>query len=192
MSKVNYDTKNVKQLREMLGELGLSDKGDVAQLRIRHERFINLWNSEVDAPKPRSRNTLLREMAQWESAVSKAKPAPKVNSSETWLVSARPRPFSSLNALYRIITEDSSTNSSNRPDLNLKIIRAIGAALARTRSCFRHHPYPVLDSPIYFVSISSVCLYFSLVRNPYFGVCDPFLCNCSAGELGLALPYPFA
>lgn len=64
----------------------MSDKGDVVQLKQRHERFVNLWNSEIDAAKPRSKNVLLREMVEWENARTKAKPTPKVDDPKAWLV----------------------------------------------------------------------------------------------------------
>lgn len=91
ISKVNYDIKTTKQLRELLAEEGLNDKGDVPQLRARHERWVNMWNAEVDAPKPRPRHTLVKDVTEWEQALArtKNKPIPKVENSKAWLETNR-------------------------------------------------------------------------------------------------------
>jgi E3 ubiquitin-protein ligase RAD18 len=64
----------------------LSDKGDASQMRHRHERWVNLWNAEIDAKKPRTKAELLNEMLDWEQARSRGKVAPKVDNSKEWLV----------------------------------------------------------------------------------------------------------
>ncbi|KAG8867100.1 E3 ubiquitin-protein ligase rad18 [Serendipita sp. 405] len=85
LSKVNYDLKSHKQLKELLIEAGLSDKGDIAHWKLKHERWVNLWNAEVDAKQPRMRHNLLREMSEWEKVRLKARPAPKVDDTQSWL-----------------------------------------------------------------------------------------------------------
>ncbi|KAG8809107.1 E3 ubiquitin-protein ligase rad18 [Serendipita sp. 399] len=85
LSKVNYDLKSVKQLKELLVEAGLSDKGDVAHWRLKYERWVNLWNAEVDAKQPRTRHVLLREMSEWEKVRLKARPPPKVDNAQSWM-----------------------------------------------------------------------------------------------------------
>ena len=75
--------------RQMEQDEGLNDKGEVPQLKARHERWVNLWNAEVDAPKPRTRHALLKEVVEWEYALArtKSRPVPKVENSKAWMVS---------------------------------------------------------------------------------------------------------
>ncbi|PVG00212.1 hypothetical protein CPB86DRAFT_729739, partial [Serendipita vermifera] len=110
ISKVNYDIKSTKQLRELLSDIGLSDKGDASHMRQRHERWVNLWNAEVDAKKPRTKAELLMEMSDWEQARSRAKAAPKVDSSKDWLENNRAQ-FDQLVSNVRLKVKDVSIAS---------------------------------------------------------------------------------
>ncbi|CAG8525523.1 12173_t:CDS:2 [Acaulospora morrowiae] len=57
-----------KKLKEMLKEEGLPVTGGRSDWQKRHEYFIHLWNSNVDATKPKTKEELIRDVKQWERA----------------------------------------------------------------------------------------------------------------------------
>lgn len=67
-------------------DAGLSVEGSAAAMKSRHEHWVNIWNSELDKPNPRSTRELRQDLERWESARVNARPLPNVEDSNVWLV----------------------------------------------------------------------------------------------------------
>lgn len=119
--KMNYDLKSLKQLRDLIADIGLSDKGELAQLKLRHERWVNLWNAEVDATNPRTKSQLLKEMAEWEKGRLKAKPPPKVDDAQEWLENNKGQ-FDQLVSSAKATSKKHAADRANGNDSNGEII----------------------------------------------------------------------
>ena len=76
LPKVNYALHNEKQLRSMLGKLGLPTYGNKALLTARHKEYVTLHNANMDRQNPESRHELLKQMEKWE-AVHQGLPKPE-------------------------------------------------------------------------------------------------------------------
>jgi len=56
------------KLQELCKNEGLATTGSDSQLKERHVEFVRIWNAECDAKNPRSKNELVKEATQRESA----------------------------------------------------------------------------------------------------------------------------
>ncbi|KFY17571.1 hypothetical protein V492_00552 [Pseudogymnoascus sp. VKM F-4246] len=63
---LTYGLLNDTSLRKKLKELGISSTGNRQALERRHKEWLAIWNANCDAPKPRSKAELLRELDTWE------------------------------------------------------------------------------------------------------------------------------
>ncbi|KAK0210223.1 hypothetical protein DFS33DRAFT_270245 [Desarmillaria ectypa] len=76
LPKVSYDTLKDKQIKNLLHDQGLSTSGDRALCITRYQKWVMLWNSNLDkAPKNRKSSSQLKsDLAQWlEQHQSKSK-----------------------------------------------------------------------------------------------------------------------
>jgi hypothetical protein len=67
-------------------DLGLSTEGSLATLRVRHERWCNIWNAEIDSIKPRTIGYLVQDIADWDRERSRTKEAPKIEDANSYVV----------------------------------------------------------------------------------------------------------
>jgi E3 ubiquitin-protein ligase RAD18 len=72
---VSYNMMNDSALRKKLSSLGLSQTGSRQQLERRHREWVNLWNANCDASKPRPVPELKADLKTWERTQNVA-PAP--------------------------------------------------------------------------------------------------------------------
>lgn len=77
MPKLVYNLLKDKDLRDRLKKLGLSHHGDKMTLANRHRRFTCLYNSECDAPNPRSMAELIAQLESEEAGQKKKLPEDK-------------------------------------------------------------------------------------------------------------------
>ncbi|KAF2838756.1 DNA repair protein rad18 [Patellaria atrata CBS 101060] len=66
ISQLNYSLLNETQLRKKIKESGIPNWGPRQLLQRRHIEWVNLWNSNCDSSKPRSKRELLQELDTWE------------------------------------------------------------------------------------------------------------------------------
>lgn len=66
LPKLNYTILKDTALKRKLAELGIPNWGNKALLARRHSEWVNLWNSNCDSSKPRTKRELLHELDSWE------------------------------------------------------------------------------------------------------------------------------
>ncbi|KAI9675174.1 MAG: E3 ubiquitin-protein ligase rad18 [Trizodia sp. TS-e1964] len=66
LPKLNYSLFKESALRKKLSELGISTAGNKALMERRHTEWVNLWNSNCDALRPKQRRELLHEIEAWD------------------------------------------------------------------------------------------------------------------------------
>ncbi|KAI9756048.1 MAG: hypothetical protein M4579_004018 [Chaenotheca gracillima] len=66
LPQLNYSLYKENSLRKKLSELGIRTTGPKQLLERRHTEWVNLWNANCDANRPRSKKDLLRELEVWE------------------------------------------------------------------------------------------------------------------------------
>ncbi|OCL07683.1 hypothetical protein AOQ84DRAFT_389355 [Glonium stellatum] len=64
--QLNYSLLKDAALRKKLQDLGIPSWGSRQLLQRRHVEWVNLWNSNCDSARPRSKRELLRELDTWE------------------------------------------------------------------------------------------------------------------------------
>ncbi|TCD70580.1 E3 ubiquitin-protein ligase rad18 [Steccherinum ochraceum] len=74
LPKVSYGTLKPKRLKEMLQELDLPSTGERDVLQARHQRWIIIFNANLDASERKSTNQLKQDLAAWEKAKQSKKP----------------------------------------------------------------------------------------------------------------------
>ncbi|EAU88094.2 hypothetical protein CC1G_11517 [Coprinopsis cinerea okayama7 len=75
LPKASYATLKEKQIKEMLSEHGLPTHGDRSTLEQRHQRWVIIYNSNLDRSQAnrKSKQMLRQELKKWEDAVSRRK-----------------------------------------------------------------------------------------------------------------------
>lgn len=68
---LNYSMFTEASLRKKLKELGITNTGSKELMRKRHIEWINLWNANCDAHKPKTKRDLLRELDVWERTLGR-------------------------------------------------------------------------------------------------------------------------
>ncbi|TGZ84335.1 DNA repair protein rad18 [Ascodesmis nigricans] len=68
LPKITYSLFTDTKLRTKLRELGIRSDGPKKLLQDRHTEWLNLWNANVDSPRPRTKRQLLDELEAWERA----------------------------------------------------------------------------------------------------------------------------
>ncbi|KAF2083685.1 DNA repair protein rad18, partial [Saccharata proteae CBS 121410] len=66
LPQLNYSLMTDNQLKKKLKELGIPNFGNKPLLIRRHTEWQNLWNSNIDSTKPRTKRELLSELDAWE------------------------------------------------------------------------------------------------------------------------------
>lgn len=66
LPEVSYSLFKDNALRRKMAELGISTAGNRTQLEQRHKEWLNLWNANCDATRPRRKADLLQDLAIWE------------------------------------------------------------------------------------------------------------------------------
>lgn len=88
---MNYALMKEGALRTKLQQLGIPAWGAKAILQKRHTEWLNLWNSNVDSSRPKSKTQLLKELDTWERtqggsvAASKSKVMEKDFDGHRWI-----------------------------------------------------------------------------------------------------------
>ncbi|KAF2152560.1 DNA repair protein rad18 [Myriangium duriaei CBS 260.36] len=68
LPELNYSLLGDGQMRKKLKELGIPAVGAKALMVRRHTEWVNLWNANCDAARPKSKRELLHELDIWERA----------------------------------------------------------------------------------------------------------------------------
>ena len=66
LPKINYSLINEANLRQKLHEAGLPSHGPKLILQRRYSEWINIYNANLDAARPRSRRDLMHDLDAWE------------------------------------------------------------------------------------------------------------------------------
>ena len=66
LPKINYSLINETNLRQKLLEAGLPSHGSKLILQRRYSEWINIYNANTDAAKPRGRRELMHDLDAWE------------------------------------------------------------------------------------------------------------------------------
>ncbi|KAG8627686.1 hypothetical protein KVT40_003559 [Elsinoe batatas] len=68
IAELNYSMLSDAQMRKKLKDIGISNTGNKQLMTRRHTEWANLWNSNCDASRPKSKTQLLSELAMWEKS----------------------------------------------------------------------------------------------------------------------------
>lgn len=71
LPSINYALYSDASLRKKLKELGIPNHGSKELMRKRHTEWMNLWNANCDALRPRTKRELLRDLDIWERTLGK-------------------------------------------------------------------------------------------------------------------------
>lgn len=83
LPKISYALYNETKLRAKLAELGIPMTGSKSQLEKRHTEWLNIWNANTDAKRPRPRRELLRDLDTWEKTILRNNsPVTKIDATE--------------------------------------------------------------------------------------------------------------
>ncbi|KAF2492194.1 DNA repair protein rad18 [Lophium mytilinum] len=66
LPQLNYSLLKDNALKKKLQDLGIAAHGSRALIIRRHTEWVNLWNSNCDSSRPRTKRELLRELDSWE------------------------------------------------------------------------------------------------------------------------------
>ncbi|KAF2816280.1 DNA repair protein rad18 [Mytilinidion resinicola] len=66
LPQFNYSLLKDNALKKKLQDLGIAAHGSRALLIRRHTEWVNLWNSNCDSTRPKTKRELLRELDTWE------------------------------------------------------------------------------------------------------------------------------
>ncbi|KAK9451207.1 uncharacterized protein V1518DRAFT_412841 [Limtongia smithiae] len=73
LPKLQYGIITEAKLRRTLADLGIPSQGNKQQLQRRHTEWVSIWNANADvaAVARKTKTTLLRELAEWESSLNR-------------------------------------------------------------------------------------------------------------------------
>lgn len=114
LAKVSYGTLTLASLKKLLSDFGLQTTGDKDALITRHERWLAIYNANLDRVNPKPLSELKLQLCEMEEAASRPRPK-KISDEKEWTIKNQDQ-FKLLIAQAKSGSKSRKTETAERAD----------------------------------------------------------------------------